>query len=64
MLFNSHEFIFLFLPISLVVYFILNRLRLTLASKTWLVVMSLIFYSWWDVKYLPLILGSMTFNYA
>lgn len=64
MLFNSHEYIFLFLPLSLVVYFILNRLRLTIASRTWLVVMSLVFYSWWDVKYLPLILGSMTFNYA
>jgi D-alanyl-lipoteichoic acid acyltransferase DltB (MBOAT superfamily) len=26
--------------------------------------MSLVFYSWWDVKYLPLILCSMMFNYG
>lgn len=28
-----------------------------------LVVASLIFYSWWNIVYLPLILGSMIFNF-
>ncbi|MCC7202748.1 MAG: MBOAT family protein [Nitrospirae bacterium] len=64
MLFNSFEFIFLFLPLTLIVYFFLNRHRLTLAAKSWLVFASLFFYSWWNVKYLPLILGSILFNYA
>jgi len=64
MLFNSHEYIFIFLPLTLVLYFALNRYRMTIASRAWLVVMSLVFYSWWDVKYLPLILCSMMFNYG
>jgi len=29
-----------------------------------LVLSSLFFYSWWNVIYLPLILGSMVFNYC
>ena len=64
MLFNSYEFIFLFLPVTFFVYFYLNRLRLTEASKAFLVVASLFFYAWWNVKYLPLILLSMVVNYA
>lgn len=64
MLFNSYEFIFIFLPISFFVYFYINQKRLTIASKTWLVITSLFFYSWWNVVYLPLILTSILFNYA
>lgn len=64
MLFNSYEFIFLFLPITFFVYFYLNKQRLTVAAKAWLVFASLFFYSWWNLIYLPLILGSMLFNFA
>jgi len=64
MLFNSFEFILLFLPLTLIVYFVLLRQRLTIAAKSWLLFASLFFYSWWDVKYLPLILGSILFNYT
>ncbi len=64
MLFNSYEFIFLFLPISFFVYFYLSYKRLTTASKSWLVFVSLFFYSWWNVTYLPLILTSILFNYS
>ena len=64
MLFNSYEFIFLFLPVSLVVYFLLNRMKLTVGASAWLLFVSLFFYSWWNVKYLPLILGSILFNYS
>lgn len=64
MLFNSYEFIFLFLPISLIIYFYLNAKRLTQAGKAWLVFVSLFFYSWWNIIYLPLILGSILFNFA
>ena len=63
MLFNSYEFIFVFLPISFFVYFYLNHKRLTIASKAWLIFASLFFYSWWNVMYLPLILMSILFNY-
>jgi D-alanyl-lipoteichoic acid acyltransferase DltB (MBOAT superfamily) len=64
MLFSTYEFIFFFLPVSFVVYFYLNKRRLTTASKAWLVFSSLFFYSWWNVAYLPLILISMLFNYV
>ena len=63
MLFNSYIFIFLFLPLTFFIYFYLNRKRLTEASKGFLVLSSLFFYSWWNTVYLPLILGSMLFNY-
>jgi alginate O-acetyltransferase complex protein AlgI len=63
MLFNSHEFIFVFLPITFFIYFYLNHKRLTRASKGFLVCSSLFFYSWWNVAYLPIILASMVFNY-
>jgi len=64
MLFNSYEFIFLFLPITFFIYFYLNHKRLTEASKGFLVFASLFFYSWWNIAYLPLILVSMLFNYV
>ena len=64
MLFNSYEFIFVFLPISFFVYFYLNHKRLTVASKAWLILTSLFFYSWWNIAYLPLILISILFNYT
>jgi D-alanyl-lipoteichoic acid acyltransferase DltB (MBOAT superfamily) len=63
LLFNSYEFIFIFLPITFFVYFYLNNKRLTEAGKGFLVASSLFFYSWWNLIYLPLILGSMLFNY-
>ncbi|CUU71866.1 AlgI [Campylobacter hyointestinalis subsp. hyointestinalis] len=64
MLFNSYEFIFIFLPITFFVYFYLNSKRLGHISKAFLVVSSLFFYSWWNIIYLPLILLSMIFNYT
>ncbi|HFU74964.1 MAG TPA: MBOAT family protein [Arcobacter sp.] len=64
MLFNSYEFIFIFLPLSFFIYFYLNKLHLTEASKGFLVFASLVFYSWWNIVYLPLILISMLFNYV
>jgi len=64
MLFNSYEFIFLFLPVVFFVYFYLNSKRLTEIAKGFLVFSSLFFYSYWEIKYLPLILGSMLINYV
>ncbi len=64
MLFNSYIFIFAFLPITFFIYFYLNSKRLTEASKSFLVLSSLFFYSWWNIAYLPIILVSMLFNYV
>ena len=62
MIFNSFEFLFLFLPAVFIIYFLLNKLNFTL-SKTWLLLASLFFYSWWNPKYLPLILVSLFVNF-
>jgi D-alanyl-lipoteichoic acid acyltransferase DltB (MBOAT superfamily) len=64
MIFSSPSFILLFLPIAFFGYFYLNRKRLILAGKAWLVVVSLYFYAYWNVAYLPLLLLSIFFNFA
>lgn len=64
MIFSSWQFILLFLPVSFFVYFWLNHRRLIIAGKLWLVAMSLFFYAYWDIKYLPLILGSIFLNFT
>ena len=63
MLFNSYSFIFLFLPVTLAVFFLLGKIRPALAAF-WLVVASLIFYGLWSQKYLALLVGSIVCNYA
>ena len=63
MLFNSHYFIFLFLPITVLIYFFINSKNFVRTSKVWLIIASLFFYGWWDIIYLPLIFGSITFNF-
>jgi alginate O-acetyltransferase complex protein AlgI len=64
MLFNSYAYIFCFLPLIFIVYFFLNRKKLTLAAKIWLTLSSFFFYGYWNPIYLPLIAGSILFNYA
>ncbi|EKY01384.1 MBOAT family protein [Selenomonas sp. oral taxon 138] len=65
MLFNSYEFLFLFLPIAVGGYFFLgNREKTSEWANIWLVGLSLFFYSYWDIKYLPLLLLSIGFNYV
>ena len=64
MLFNSVEFLFIFLPVTFFVYFALNKLKLVTMATGWLVIASLAFYSYWKIDYLPLILLSMIFNYT
>jgi alginate O-acetyltransferase complex protein AlgI len=63
MLFNSYCYIFLFLPAVLFLYFLLSKRRFTVASKLALLLASLLFYGWWNPVYLPLIAGSILFNY-
>jgi alginate O-acetyltransferase complex protein AlgI len=64
MLFNSYIFIFVFLPITLIVYFKLGRYANHNVAISWLIAASLLFYGWWNPAYLGLILGSILFNYA
>ncbi|WP_018702980.1 MBOAT family O-acyltransferase [Anaeromusa acidaminophila] len=64
MLFNSYEFIFVFLPSIVVIYFFLSKLKLLKLATISLIGASLVFYLYWDVKYLPLLLISILFNYC
>ncbi len=64
MLFNSAVFILAFLPITFFIYFWLCRARWIVAARAWLVFTSLFFYSYWNVAYLPLILGSLLINFV
>ncbi|WP_088007023.1 MBOAT family O-acyltransferase [Indiicoccus explosivorum] len=63
MIFNSFEFIFLFLPVVWLLYYILGRIKVPFA-KGWLLAASLFFYGYWNPAYLPLILASMLINYG
>ena len=62
MLFNSYEFLFVFFPISLAVYFLCKRFAGRLEYLA-LLGLSLFFYGWWNVYFLPLLLLSITGNY-
>lgn len=64
MLFNSHIFIFIFLPVVIFVYGLLHKYKYNELMLAWLVLMSLVFYAWWDVVYLSLIIASIIINYA
>ena len=63
MLFNSYEFIFLFLPVTLLVFFKLGQYNQRLAAA-WLAAASLFFYAWWNPVFVGLLLASITFNYG
>jgi alginate O-acetyltransferase complex protein AlgI len=62
MLFNSYIFIFAFLPLSLLLTYAAGRWNQT-ASKVVLLLLSLVFYAHWRVAQLPLLLGSIAFNF-
>ncbi len=63
MLFNSYQFIFLFLPAALAGFFFFLR-KSSEYSIAWLVIASLFFYGWWNPVYLLLIIASMGVNYT
>ena len=64
MLFNSFVFAFVFLPIVLIVYFLLGKLKNKDISTLFLVASSLYFYSFYEIKFLYLITVSMLVNYT
>jgi len=62
-IFSSPIFIFIFLPCVLIFFWISVFLKFTGFSKLIIILSSLIFYSWWDVSYVPLILSTIIFNF-
>jgi D-alanyl-lipoteichoic acid acyltransferase DltB (MBOAT superfamily) len=64
MLFNSFAYICLFLPVVAMAFHALCRLRLGRVGLIWLVVASLGFYAWSAPRSLPILAGSILFNFA
>ena len=62
MIFSSNEFLFMFLPGTLVGYQILARFG-RIAVFSWLSLASLFFYGYWNPKYLFVLVGSIALNF-
>jgi alginate O-acetyltransferase complex protein AlgI len=61
MLFQSQPFVLLFLPAALLAFY---AMRTRIVARQWiLIVFSLIFYSWWDVRFLPLLSGQVVITW-
>lgn len=63
MLFNSYVFIFLFFPIVIAVYFLLNHLKKYNIAKMFLAFASLFFYGYFNWNYSLIITSSIILNY-
>lgn len=63
MLFNSYEFIFVFLPIAVAAHFVSARWSPQAAIVT-TTISSLVFYTWWNPPFVLLPILSIAFNFA
>ena len=63
MLFTSGLFLFVYLPVTLVLFFLIARKAGPGAAAAWLAAMSLAFYGYWVPAYLALLVGSILFNF-
>ncbi len=63
MVFSSSVFFMAFLPITLVLYFLIPE-RFLKVRNLWLLIASLIFYSWGEPKYIAVMAFSIVFNYV
>ena len=63
MLFNSYIFILLFLPVTWVIYFGLNKLNFSRMANVSLVLASLVFYGFNNWKFALILVASIIVNY-
>ena len=63
MVFSSYAFILIFLPIVLGVYYLLSHIKNGIYQRLFLILASLFFYGYQNIKYVPLILLSIAVNY-
>jgi alginate O-acetyltransferase complex protein AlgI len=63
-LFNSFEFLFGFLPVTLAGYHVLRLYGKRGAAKIVLLLGSLFFYGWWDIRYVRLVVISVLMNFS
>ena len=59
MVFSSVTFIFVFLPVTLILYYLLRGK----ARNVWLLITSLFFYAFGGISFLPIMLASIVINY-
>lgn len=65
MLFTQFEFIFVYLPVTIVGYFLIARFaKNSTLQIVWLGAASLVFYSFWNIKFVPIIIVSIVANYC
>ncbi|NLC79088.1 MAG: MBOAT family protein [Ruminococcaceae bacterium] len=60
MVFSSLLFVFQFLPIALILYYVTPKKYKNLT----LLIVSLVFYSWGEVRYFPIMLSTILINYG
>jgi D-alanyl-lipoteichoic acid acyltransferase DltB (MBOAT superfamily) len=63
MLFNSIEFLFIFLPVTLAGFYLLGTISRASAIR-WLILVSLVFYAWWRPVNVLIIAPSIVINYT
>jgi len=63
MLFSSWSFVVYFLPVVLLVFYLVPA-SFRVTRKCWLILASLFFYGYWKVEYVPLLMASILANYA
>src|SRR5271165_6525974 len=63
MLFNSPAFILGFMPLAFGGFFLAGRLGGPRTALAWLLAADLVFYGWWNPRYVPLLVGSVGVNY-
>ncbi len=64
MLFNSNVFLFAYLPVVLAVFYLLKFRADRRGTMAWLAAASLFFYGYWDLRFLPLLAGSILINFT
>lgn len=61
MLFNSQIFLLIFLPITLWLFYSLKAIK---SREILLLIASFVFYAWWDVRFFPILIVSILFNWT
>jgi len=64
MLFTCGEFLFVYLPLTLLLIFLIARYVGNAAAAAWLALASFAFYAYWLPLYTGLLAASIPFNYA
>jgi D-alanyl-lipoteichoic acid acyltransferase DltB (MBOAT superfamily) len=62
-LFNSYEFLFFFLPLTVGMFFLLCAAQWARAAAAWLALTSVLFYGYWSPRYVVLLLASVIVNF-